>query len=436
MGASLGTGNRGVSALSASLVKLVLRNRPEAEVGLLIGHRTKETFTIMAEGVRHDIGVMNFRRSFKARPSEHVIWWAWLSVLYRALPSNGWRRFLRHQHPLIAQTADAAFVGDIRGGDSFSDIYGLGNFLWACLPVFAVLQVRGRIVLLPQTYGPFKSALGRSVASYILNRASVILCRDEEGLAAVKELAPDAIAARFCPDVAFCLDAAAPPKPLIEPPYERGQIGCLVGLNVNGLVYNGGYTRDNMFGLKLDYRRYLIDAATALLADPSTHLLLVPHTFAPDDSVESDPAACVKLREQLLPGLQTRVHTVRGEYDQNEIKGIIGLCDFFIGSRMHACIAALSQGIPTVGVAYSKKFKGVFESVGMPGSVLDGREYDSGVAVEKTMEIFQKRELLRDSLVGAVKEAQEKLYATFRELLAGSKNPREVDPVPRPAPVR
>ena len=46
-------------------------------------------------------------------------------------------------------------------------------------------------------------------------------------------------------------------------------------------------------------------------------------------------------------------------------KAVIGQCDFFIGSRMHACIAALSQGVPCVGVAYSMKFAGVFDTVGM-----------------------------------------------------------------------
>ena len=69
-----------------------------------------------------------------------------------------------------------------------------------------------------------------------------------------------------------------------------------------------------------------------------------------------------------------RIHMLHGEHDQHAVKGIIGLCSFFIGSRMHACIAALSQGIPTVAVAYSKKFMGVFESAGMGHMVVDARD--------------------------------------------------------------
>ena len=37
---------------------------------------------------------------------------------------------------------------------------------------------------------------------------------------------------------------------------------------------------------------------------------------------------------------------------------------------MHACIAALSHGIPTTAVAYSKKFIGFFDSVGLGDYVM------------------------------------------------------------------
>ena len=59
-----------------------------------------------------------------------------------------------------------------------------------------------------------------------------------------------------------------------------------------------------------------------------------------------------------------------GVYDQSEIKHIIGQCDFFIGSRMHACIGAVSQNIASVSIAYSNKFRGVMETVGMDEYVI------------------------------------------------------------------
>ena len=38
---------------------------------------------------------------------------------------------------------------------------------------------------------------------------------------------------------------------------------------------------------------------------------------------------------------------------------------------MHACIAALSQTVPAVAIAYSRKFLGVMETIGVEDIVVD-----------------------------------------------------------------
>jgi polysaccharide pyruvyl transferase WcaK-like protein len=451
MGASLGTGNRGVSALGASLVKLLSDGqRSDTTVGMLLGRRTARAFALRTGNRVLSIETLNFRLALHTAFGRNLLLWFALACLYRAFPLAGWRAFLRRRHPLIRATAEAQLIGDIRGGDSFSDIYGVRGFLLGSLAVLAVVLVRGHIVLFPQTYGPYKSPIARAVACFILRRASIILSRDRESMTTVTQLIGATTRCQFCPDVAFSLEARPPEKLSIEPPLPPSVVSgpwsvvpsapctvlgppssvaspvvrrpssvvpCLVGLNVNGLMFNGGYTRNNMFGLKLNYPRFLVRLLEALLENPNQHLLLVPHTFAPPTSVESDPGACRTARDQLAPELRARVHLVEGEYDQSEIKWIIGQCDFFIGSRMHACIAALSQGIPAVGVAYSKKFRGVFETVGAEDSVIDGRDVDAEQAVNRVLELYAQRETLRQTLSSRVPLAQQRLYEVFQQLL-------------------
>src|SRR3546814_6132631 len=43
----------------------------------------------------------------------------------------------------------------------------------------------------------------------------------------------------------------------------------------------------------------------------------------------------------------------------SDYKGIIGLCEALVGARTHATIASMSQGLPTVSVAYSRKAWGI-----------------------------------------------------------------------------
>jgi polysaccharide pyruvyl transferase WcaK-like protein len=185
----------------------------------------------------------------------------------------------------------------------------------------------------------------------------------------------------------------------IEPRLEQQPGVPLIGLNVNGLMYNGGYTRNNMFGLKCNYKIFVQQLVQKLLAETTAHILLVPHTFTATKDVNSDPDACREIFLSTPEYYKTRLHLVTREYNQHEIKGIIGLCDFFIGSRMHACIAALSQGIPTVGIAYSRKFRGIFQSVGAENMVIDARvdgkppskRYTGTFKIEKAKAALQGR---------------------------------------------
>ena len=61
-----------------------------------------------------------------------------------------------------------------------------------------------------------------------------------------------------------------------------------------------------------------------------------------------------------------------------EAKSHISGMDFFIGSRMHACIAAYSSGVPVFPLGYSRKFTGLFaEKLGYGrGADLAGQRLD------------------------------------------------------------
>jgi colanic acid/amylovoran biosynthesis protein len=428
MGASLGTGNRGVSALSASVIKLVTSSCSSAEVSLVIGHKTSEPFVLKSQLGAQAVRVENFRMSLRSGLRKHLIFLLLMAVLYRLSPFGSLRQKIGQWIPFLGYLRHADFVFDIRGGDSFSDIYGLRNFFIGSLPVFVVLLVRGQIGLLPQTYGPFNSVVARSIARCILRRASIILSRDSDSMRVVERLIGPTKRCKFCPDVAFSLETRPPDSLVIDPPLPAGTHFKLIGLNVNGLMYRGGYTRANMFGLKLDYGRFLKLFVEAILTDPNNHLLLVPHTFAGPESVESDPQACRELKAMLSGELQSRVHMLEGDYDQGEVKYVIGQCAFFVGSRMHACIAALSQGIPTIGVAYSKKFLGVFESVGVADLVIDGRDFDAETAVRRAIEIYANSDALGSQLAARVIDVRATHRAVFSQIFssAGPDQPASV----------
>ncbi|MBE2212329.1 MAG: polysaccharide pyruvyl transferase family protein, partial [Opitutaceae bacterium] len=181
-------------------------------------------------------------------------------------------------------------------------------------------------------------------------------------------------------------------------------------------VVDSFYVKD-MFGLKLDYRQFVHALVSALLAHTEAKILLIPHVFAPIGDVESDLQICHIVRDQLSADHAKRVTVLEGTYDQHEVKWVIGRCDFVIGSRMHACIAALSQHVPCIGVAYSMKFEGVFESVGATDCVIDGRTISSDDAVQRIISAYNRREQIGSALKTSVATAKAQLRTVFSEVM-------------------
>jgi colanic acid/amylovoran biosynthesis protein len=416
MGTPLTSGNRGVLALGSALARLCLDAGANVEVALFGSHPHAGTFVMRPHGREVSLPVIHWRLSPRSHPRDHLFVIVFFSWLYRFLPIPGIRRWIAASVPWIGALEKTDLVGDVRGGDSFSDIYGLKRFLIASLPVLSVIWVKRGLVLFPQTYGPYNGGIARWVARWIVRHSSTVIARDKASQAVAQGLTRPGQAVLLSPDVAFALHADVMDQALFDGASTPEPVPSdAIGLNVNGLMFNGGYTGKNMFGLKMEYRSFLTQLATQLLAVHPGPLLLVPHTLAPAGDVESDNDASRLLKESLPPTLQSRVRIVTGNYDAHQLKGIIARCSFFAGSRMHSCIAALSQGVPCVGVAYSMKFRGVFESVGLADWVVDGRTTDNDTAVATTVRLYQQRAAEAPALARNAQAARAKL----REIFAG-----------------
>ena len=175
-----------------------------------------------------------------------------------------------------------------------------------------------------------------------------------------------------------------------------------------------------MFGLRLDYQKAVGDIIDFFMQQDNTVLLLVPHVFGDRSHMESDITACLEVYEKMEEKYGDRLFMARGCYNHKEIKWVIGQSDFLLGSRMHACIAALSQYIPAVGIAYSRKFKGVFESIGVGDIVADPRELELDEMLETLQRAYKQRHETTEHLKRKIPEVKKRLNSLFDEIKIGS----------------
>ena len=413
LGAPLETGNMGVSALAISFVKIMRHIDKEMNVSLLVGAKKPGFKQIDLGENLYDLKIVNYRMSPKARLQENLLWILLLSILHRVIPIKRFRKRIVESNLWLREIDESMFVGSIHGGDSFSDIYGLGRYFSAIIPDVIAILMNKPLVLLPQTYGPYKHHFTKQISRFLIGRSCLVLCRDKNGPDAVnKIIGNDTLSPKifFCPDVAFFLHS----NPVSDIIFDEHHEKLLIGMNVNGLMYNGGYNKQNMFGLNLDYGKLITDIVQRFLLKSNAEILLIPHNNASRGNIESDLDACEEVMRNIPYVLKNRVHIVEQKPSPSEIKGVISKCDFFIGSRMHACIAALSSGVPAIGIAYSEKFIGVFESIGAEELVLDARSVEMEAALNLIWKHFENREFWSAALKSRVPDIQKTIIDTFK----------------------
>jgi colanic acid/amylovoran biosynthesis protein len=404
-GTSLDTGNYGVSALAEASVKCLAQRWPQAEFVFLASGRTPKTSELCIGERCYEIPNLPIRFSRNIFLKNHYLVLFVTGLFLKIAGTDRMRAFAAGRNPYVRQILSLDLVADITGGDSFTDLYGTRRFIQGGLVKLLWMLYGKPVCFLPQTYGPFRHKWVRRAARYLLGRAEAVYCRDSRGLHEVQKMlalkpSMDGRVA-FVPDVAFVLDAEPVQDDLTESIERCRREGKpIAGLNISGLLYHGGYTQKNMFALRADYPQLVLRIALMLL-DEDCALVLVPHVFPPSPAyrVESDMEACLKTAEAVLaekPG--ARLFVADGRYSHNQLKHVIGRCDFFVGSRMHACIAALSQFVPAVGIAYSEKFAGVFESAGQGGNVIDAKTMANEEIVRHVCGIFYDRARQREVL--------------------------------------
>lgn len=269
---------------------------------------------------------------------------------------------------------------DINEGDSFSDIYGFKRILRHYVDSNLVLKENKDLIFLPQTIGPFKSKLGRVLSKYILKKLHAVYVRDDKFVADL-----DKMGIKYTQTIDMAV-YMAPKEVDFDVPDNT------VGLNINGLMYFNSYK--SMQGKYLNYKRFVTELINSFL-DKGFKVLLLPHTYNHNRPNREDDLLAIKDLKTCLYSQNSNVLFSNEDYDAQEMKYIISKTIFFMGSRMHSCIAALSRSVPTVGLAYSYKFSGTFKMFGCEEHVVNLVEINEDHILElvKTIHCFFDKRL-------------------------------------------
>lgn len=287
-----------------------------------------------------------------------------------------------------SELASYDLIIDVGEGDSFASIYGAKRYAKMIASKLAAARAGGAFVLAPQTLGPWENSWTRVCARVVMKKADRVWARDSNSIDRASNIG--ITRASLASDLVFAIQD--------QPVSTRSE---RLVLNVSGLLWN-----DNPH---VDHRRYrsAIQAVIESRLSDGRETILLPHVIAAGE--RDDDVSVARSLSRRYPELKVRIPN-----DLADARRTIAESDALVGSRMHACLNALSLGVPTVPLAYSDKFEALFRDLGYP-YVLDLRSEQFS---ERPVLDLIGDAALRTSAIAARTEGQRRI-ADFAKKMEG-----------------
>ena len=289
------------------------------------------------------------------------------------------------------------------GGDHLSGEYGL-NPLGTFLNISYAFLLKKPVILFGDSLGYYKNPIINLIAKFLLNKTKLILLREN---VSKRYLEQNNITK---PEIYVTADPAYFLEPISESDIKRilskENINLnkrpVIGINPSGLIAKF----ENNKTLENDFNLVLVKVIDYLVKNLNATIVLIPHVYTTTDD---DRKSINIIYDNVKHKKNLKI--IRDEYSPQELKGIIGLCDLFIGARMHAMIAATSMLVPTVGIAYSHKTHGIIgEMLEQEKYILDIKEMSYEVLISKIKDVWENRENIRSELEIKIPEMKEKAF--------------------------
>lgn len=290
------------------------------------------------------------------------------------------------------------------GGDSMSGESGIN--IGASTNILYAILLNKPVVLYGESLGHFTDPISNYIAKFIFNRTNLILVREELS----KKYLDDNNITRpkiyATADPAFLLNPV-PQSRIFEILSNEGIKEIqkpLIGINPSGLISR--FMRGSHKKAEEEFSNIIARVIDNLVEHLNATIIMIPHVYGPTNKYD-DRTIINRIFHKVKN--KSNVKKIKSEYAPQELKGIIGECDLFIGARMHATIASTSMLVPTVGIAYSHKMHGIIgEMLRQEKYILDIKELSYESLTSKINDAWNNREKIKKELEMKIPMIKEK----------------------------
>lgn len=305
------------------------------------------------------------------------------------------------QRPSVRAYFKAGVVASCPGNFLYSRSYQAGLPLLLTLYTIGYAWLAGKpIFLLPQTIGPIRRRWERLALAWLLKRVHLALVRDPISAALLAELGIPARSYRMLADMAFqppTADSSPGRAMLAQFGIDPTQNGPLLGVTA---IHWGA--QDPSFTGQAAYEQALAETIQRFVAEEGGHAVIFAQVCGP--KAADDDRIPARRIAQLLAATPAgpRVVVADGVFSPAVLRAAYAQMDFFIGSRLHSNIFALTEGTPVLAIAYQIKTWGVMQMLDLGEWVIDIDKVDGGRLAALYSRAWPQRQGLRREILPRV----------------------------------
>lgn len=410
--------NKGEAAILFGMIES-FRTLGDVEVSLLSFHpeidRPRYSNRVkIIDGIKDLHLKKDFDQSMIARLFESIVvipqYFSFM-ILYKFFGLNAlkimkkeiWKEYCKSDLIIIGH--DGVFSG-LFGVIPFSQIYDLflAKVLKKCITIYA------------GSAGTFENMLQRNIAKGISNNVDLVTLRDEVSYINLENIGANMTHIHLTADLAYLLPHAPPErvrKIMLQEKIDEND-GPLIGMTVTREICQMAFSDSK--SVEERYRksiRLLSQVVDYLIGELNAMVIFIPHCIGP--TKELDDRIVANDIYQLVKNKHS-VKVITKECTPEELKGLFGQFDLFIGERLHSVVGAVSMYVPSIAILYPSPRNEIIAGVLDEKYMCNIETIDFDLLISKIVDILSEKEKIKKDLVDKV-EAVKKRVLLNGELL-------------------
>lgn len=290
---------------------------------------------------------------------------------------------------ILRSYLDADIILD-SGGVAFIDGRGFPLLVYNTALAITPALLGKPVVKLAQALGPFKECTNRTLAKLTLGQMGFVVARGRITGEHLAELGLNNY--EVCADTAFTMplsnESCAHADSILEKTGVFSHGTRVIGISPSVVVDD--YCRAK----NIDYASTLARFIDHFVAKGFS-VVILPHSVRPDSQKRMNND--VIIGREIMPKLShpERVAHIEQELAADVLRHIIGRMDFYVASRFHSMVSALSMKVPTLLIGWSHKYQEVMEMFDMAEWAMGYEQVSERALIEKFEQLMLRESEIR-----------------------------------------